>query len=294
MSTTKQVSLHGKRAFISKDDQIVARNGFVAGGDDKPSITFPSPDTVASFEDFITTTYDTGPPIGGGLFKQVTGDTGNGSATRAATGGVFRLFNTPSVTAAVAPAAGKGISGILAWKGNMGPGSTSGRLKMAARVRIVADDNNTVLGRTTNRLHAYVGFTDIATYEYPVWDTGAGVISNPSDYMGFMLSPGGDTGWSGVAAASAANDSGDSVVSVYTGVTSGTYNVLEIDYNRGAGDTGGTVVFSVNGRPLATIDSPVVPTTALAPCIYAFQQDTGSQALDVDWVNVSGPRDTGL
>jgi len=51
MTVTKQVSLHGKRAFLTKEDILVARNAVAAGGDDKPTIVLPgSPDTVAVFD----------------------------------------------------------------------------------------------------------------------------------------------------------------------------------------------------------------------------------------------------
>ena len=38
MTVTKQVSLHGKRAFLTKEDILVGRGGIAAGGDDKPTI----------------------------------------------------------------------------------------------------------------------------------------------------------------------------------------------------------------------------------------------------------------
>jgi hypothetical protein len=294
--------IHRRALGITKDDQVMAPSGVVAGGDGKPVIVSPAPDTVAVFEDFVSRVgtkgqpNDTGVPLGnGGAFAEVTGDTGHGSLVVAGTNGVFRLFNTPSATAAaLANTSGKGISTGLQWKGNQGPGAQSGRLRFGARVKIKPDDGGSAISRTTNRLHVFAGFTDIATFEYPAFDTGAGVISAASDYCGFMLSAGGDTGWSGVAASSTANDSGDAVVSLYPGATVNIYDALEVEIHRGAGDTGGTATFYVNGIPRGSIDSPFSPTVALAACIYAFQQDTGAQALDIDWVAVSSIRDTGL
>ena len=298
MSISMLKGLHRRALGISKDNQVMAPDGLVSGGDGQPSIVHPSPGTTAVFDDFqlaLIQAVDTGVPIGAGSFRQVTGDTGNGSLNIEGTNGVFRLYNTPSATAALAPASGKGIAGALAWKGNQGPGSQSGRLRLSARVKVAPDDGGSAISRTLNRLHAFVGFTDISSFEYPAFDTGAGVISAPSDYCGFMLSAGGDTGWSGVAAASTAGDSGDSAVSLdATRPVVNTYDTLEVEIHRGISDTGGTATFYINGVVKGTIDSPFAPTVALAPCVYAFQQDTGKQALDIDWINVSSVRDTGL
>lgn len=57
---------HGRRALgISKDDQILASSGFVAGGDGKPAIVMPGPDYTAIFEDFYA-----------GVGADLNGDTG--------------------------------------------------------------------------------------------------------------------------------------------------------------------------------------------------------------------------
>lgn len=289
MSLSKQVSLHGRRAYLTKDDQLVGRGGLATGGDGVPSIVLPSATVAAVFEDFLVPLLqagDTGVPIGSGAFRQVTGDTGHGSLNVAsATNGVFRLFNTPSVTAAAVAAAGKGIAGALQWKGNQGPGSNQGRLRYAARVKVFPDDGGSAISRTVNRLHAFVGLTDIATYEFPAYDTGAGVIANATDYCGFMLAAGGDTGWSLISAGQ--------VVALGVGPTVNTWDTLELEYIRGAGDTGGRVVAYVNGVARGKIDSPFGSTIPMAACVYAWNQDTGKQALDIDFVNVSAPRDTG-
>lgn len=291
MTIDKQVSLHGKRAFITNDDRLAGRNGFVAGGDDKPAIVYPSPDTVAVFEDFTgpgNQAADTGVPLHQGFVRRVAGDTGHHATTIAGASGVFQLFTTPSAGAAKVATSGQGISGALQFKGNSGVGAKDGFLHVGARVK------SSSVSRTIKRLHAFVGFTDIATFEFPAFDTGAGVISAASDYMGLMLSPGGDTGWSGVAGKSTAGDSGDQVVALDNSVVDNTYDVVEAVYRRGISDTGGTVNFYVNGVHKGSINSPVSPTVALAPCIYAFQQDTGGEQLDIDYFTYASNRDTGL
>lgn len=297
MTVTKQVSLHGKRVFVTIDDQLAARNGFVAGGDDKPSIVLPgSPDTTAIYEDFHgddLTGDDTGKPLFGGPFRALVGDTGHTNDKQAGTNGVFRLLSTPSTTATKAATAGVGIgTGSLDWKGNQGPGDKSGRLRFGARLKLQTVEQAEAAGN--NRMHVYLGFTDVGTYEFPVYDTGAGLINNASDFVGFLFSPGGDTGWTGVSKKSTSGDSGIQVVALDTGIAANIYDTVEVEYNRGISDTGGRATFYINGIPVGAIDSPIVPTVGLQPVALAWLQDTGGNYVDLDWVNVAAPRDTGL
>lgn len=41
MSITKQVSLHGKRAYVSPDDMLVGKGALATGGDGTPVIVSP-------------------------------------------------------------------------------------------------------------------------------------------------------------------------------------------------------------------------------------------------------------
>ena len=285
-------SLHGKFFGMTERGMMVAPKGFVAGGEDGASMYERSPDTVAITDDFLSALQqagDTGIPIGLGHWRQVTGDTGHGSLNvAAANNGVFRLFNTPSATAALVAASGKGIAGALLWKGNMAKGNELGLLRIAARVKVFPDDGGSAISRTLNRLHAFIGFTDIATYEFPAYDTGAGFIANATDAMGFYLGAGADTGWSGVGVAAGVSQK---VSLDPTRPVVNTYDVLEIEYRRSPSLA--VAQFFINGVSKGKIETPVTPTVSLAPCIYAFQQDTGKQALDIDWINVAGSRDTG-
>lgn len=298
MSVTKQKSLWGKKAFITPEDRLAARNGIVGGGDDKPSIFFPSPDTTVLWTDFHgddQTGDDTGKPIYGGPLRRLVGDTGHVDDKVAGGGGVFRILSTPSATAAKASTAGRAIGGSgLDWKNNAGPGAKSGDVWFAARVKMNTVDTTEATG--SNRMHVYVGFTDINTYEFPAFDTGAGVISAASDYVGFNFSPGGGTGWKGVGAASTAGDSGDATASLGTSAVpvANTWQVLQFHLSRGISDTGGRATFYIDGKPLGSIDSPVANGVAMAPFVGAWLQDTGTNFLDVDWVNVASARDTGL
>lgn len=281
MTWSKLVSIHGRRLFIDRDDQIVGR-AHVGGKHDGPGVILDpgGADIVAKSHDFVDG--DTGDHV------YASGDTGQSSSKIANTNGVWRLFNSPSATSTLASGGAEEIHGpALEWKADQGPGE-DGRLHLGARVKIT----NSV-SRTTNRLHAFIGFKDVASIEHPAYDTGAGIISASADYVGFVYSPGGDTGWSGVAGKSTAGDSGDQVTALDTGVEANTYDFLEVIVSRSVGDTGGVAHFFVNGQPKGSITSPVASSTALTWCVSAFQQDTGSQALDIDLVNVSALRDTG-
>lgn len=297
MSISKLKSLFGLKAYVTKDDQVGARNGFVAGGIDKPAIVFPSPDTTAVFADFhgddLNATGDTGAPLYGGPFRALIGDTGHTNDKVAGSNGVFRLLSTVSATAAKASTAGVALgTGALDYKANQGPGGQSGRLRVGARVKMQTVNRTEATG--SNRMHVFVGFTDVGAYEFPAYDTGAGVISAASDYCGVVFAPGGDTGWSGVAGKSTAGDSGDQVVALDTGVAANVYSTVEVEIHRGNSDTGGVATFYVNGIAKGQIVSPVASATALTPFIGAWLQDTGVNYLDIDWVNISAPRDTGL
>lgn len=147
------------------------------------------------------------------------------------------------------------------------------------------------VSRTAKRIHVFAGFSDTVAFEHPIYDTGAGVISNATNAVGFMFSPGGDTGWSAVAVD---GDTDRTAVSLDTGVTANVYDELELHVHRNAGDTGGTATFFINGVPVGSIDNPCNVSTALAPYISVWQQDTGGEYVDVDYVAVSAPRDTGL
>lgn len=285
MTVTQKWSGHGSELFTTHDEQVAGRNGFVAGGKDKPSIVFPSPDTVAVFEDFLG---DTG-ELGG--FTRVSGDTGFSGSKTSATNGVYRLNG--SETQGVAPTACQAITGGLMknWKIDSG-GPKNGRVRMAWRGKFDSVSRTAEAGR----LHAFIGLADTGGAEQIIYDTGAGIISAAADYVGFMFSAGGDTGWSLVAGKSTSGDSGDQLVvagSSY-GPSANTYTVLEMEIRSGISDTGAAARFWIDGKSVGTISSPVNSAVALTPWIGYFPQDTGwANAMDTDYVNISAARDTG-
>lgn len=287
MSISILKGIHRRMLGISQDDQVVARSGFVAGGEDRPAIVLPgSPDHVAVFDDFLG-------DLVGDEWAFVEGDTGYTGAIQTGTNGVFRILG--SETQAVAPdTAAAALTGGLVknWKANQG-GPKAGRLRLTARVKLEVVSRTAEAGRT----HMFVGFSDSGGAEMPAYDTGAGIITAAADAVGFLFSPGGDTGWTLVGAKSTAGDSGDQsvVAGASYGPSANTYTTLEVEVRSGNSDTGGAAHFWIDGKKVGRIDSPVGSAIAMTPWIGGFIQDTGAaQFIDIDYVAVSAPRDTGL
>lgn len=307
MTVTKQVSLHGKRAYLTKDDMLVGRNAIATGGVDKPTVILPgSPDTVALWEDFL---YDTGYD---GILRANTAqwrvaeaDTGNDTGTDIklvpATNGVARMniSTTNSHAGATTGVAwGAAIMGNLAWKANQGSGPNDSKngLRFACRLKA---NTYTDTGR---QLNIFAGFTDTNALEAtPVYDTGGVLLATANDAVGFFYSGGADTGWSGVSVAGGGTPQQTHLDNTRQAIrgpgganTSNTYDVLEMEIHHGPSDTGGTVTFWINGQPKGYIESPITSNVALTPIVHMSGSDTGGgMVVDVDWINVSAPRDTG-
>jgi hypothetical protein len=297
----KYPSLHGRRVGVSPDDQVVAKGGFVAGGGEKISIVFPSPDTVAVFEDFLGhQKLDTG-----GFWRPVLGtDSGASSQAVGVVGGLHG--GAASVKCANGFTLAAGGSGAATVNALVGTGrnfhASQGRMRLAARVR--PRDSGSDGSKAI-----FVGFTDdTGTIEFPIFaDTGAkasgsGVVGDlaatASDAFGFLCDDNPDTGlgmvknkWTAVAVAGTTVTT--TPISADTGAVTGKWSELEMVYDRG--DTGGIAHFYVNGIRIGSITSPVATTAVLAPkvCIAGRTVDTGSSEVLVDWINPSQARDTG-
>jgi hypothetical protein len=286
---TKQVSKHGNRQYITPYDNTVSRNALGTGGEGIPGVLVPgSHQTVAQFDDFLG-------DLVGDEWAVVKSDTGiTGAAIANITNGVLRLSGseTQPVTSEGAIALTQGL--FKQWKADMG-GRKGGRLRMSARIK------HSVVSTTAEagRVHMFVGFSDTGGAEFPAYDSGAGVISPAADLVGLLYAPtstDASTTWKGVSAKSTAGDSGDQQVIPSTVATpvSNVYDTLEVEISNGISDTGGTAHFFVNGRKIGTINSPVGSGIALTPWIGAWMQDTGlATQLDIDYVAISSPRDTG-
>ena len=283
MSLSILKGLHRRALGISRFDQIIGRSGFVAGGEDRPAVGLPGPDTVYLFDDFLGDLLDAS-------WAYVTGDTGAVStgALSTGSGGIFRLqseaipLNVPGENFALTQGLFKN------WKGNMGPGGKENYLRMVARVKAES------YGTTAKRQHIFVGFGDSGGAEFPAYDTGGGIISAASDLVGFAYSPAGSTltagKWSLVATATDVDQSASSGVTP----TNNVYDELEIEITSGPSNAGGIANFYINGKSVGRITSPVAMTVAMTPWIGHWIQDTGARYLDVDYVSLSASRDTGL
>ncbi len=323
MSLTKQIGLHGGRVFLTDDDILVAKSGLAVGGDGTPSVVYGGPDTVAIFEDFLSSTSntysDTGFTAGhdaGTFFRVTTADTGRGSALQQNfAGGVLRLNhqNTGVVTTAALSVIAV-VGHTAAWKANMGSGAHAGRLRFGCRIKVDPQGGSRQnSGESWNSSGIFLGFTDtgiLATVEMPYSDTGIAASTEATDTgrlhagteayncVGFYYGERSDTGWRGISASSGstaiANDSGDQEVLLdATNPTANRWYTLEVEIKRGPGDTGGTATFWIDGQSKGTIVSPISTSVPLTPVIALIVSDTGQAALDIDWIAVSGPRDTG-
>jgi hypothetical protein len=289
MSMSMLKGIHRRFLGITRDDQVIARSGFVAGGEDRPAIVLPgAPDTVAQFDDFL-----------GDLIADewafAKADTGlTGLVIANITNGAVRLTGSETVATNNAETAGALTQGLFKqWKADMG-GRKGGRLRLSARVKAPI----TAVAEA-GRHHLFVGFSDSGGGEMPAFDTGGGIISNASDVVGFVYGPtsaANSNTWQCVAAKSVAGDSGDQLVTpspVVTPVTN-VYDTLEVEIRNGISDTGGAAHFWINGKKVGVINSPVKSDAALTPWIGGFVQDTGfALAIDVDYVAISAARDTG-
>jgi hypothetical protein len=300
-----QKSLHGIKAFVDPNDILFGRNAIATGGRDKPMVILPgSPDTVVIWDDFIG---DTGRSLRAGTdphWRVIDGDTGNDTGGNVVvtpgTSGILRInTSTTNAHAGGATAAfGHGIVNSLSWKGNQGsvPTDTKNGLRFGTRLKA---NTYTDTGR---RISIFAGFTDTIALESPIADTGGAPIAVANDAVGFVYGAGGDTGWSGMSVNGGgtvqvvALDNTRQAFRAGAGSTnnSNVYDTLELEVHHGLSDTGGTVTFYVNGQNKGSISAPIAMNVALTPIIYMYGTDTGGgQTVDVDWINVSAPRDSG-
>lgn len=274
MNLLKSLGLR-RDAGLSKDGQMMARNGFVAGGEGKPVIVMPGPDTVAVFDDFLG-------DLVGDEWIVGSSDTGQAANTGvlatsavSATNGVYRM--TSSASSTQTPAGGaQSINGPPNWKANQG------RMRFGARVKIETLAGNNV----------FVGLTDTGGTELAVYDTGAaaGVITPAADYVGFLKAGGAgatDGSWRFVAGKAGTDQA------AATGVTptANVYDTLEVEVSQ----DGNVATGFINGKSVAQFTSAAVtPTVALAGGVWRANTEAAADAIDVDWINISAARDTGL
>jgi hypothetical protein len=280
--------IHRRALSLGNSGEVVARHGLVSGGEDKPVVYHPGPDTVTLFEDFTglqagdtgASTLRYGPSqliIGFSDTGQVVPRQGPVAPGSAFANGVFRM--TSSATSAQDPVAGaQSLNTPAIWKANQGQQSNR-PLHFGTRLK-----TNTLAGNTL-----FVGFTDSGGTEMAAYDTGAGILTPAADYAGFI--------WSGEGGATqqayrAVTGKAGVDQSATTGITptAGVYDVLEVEVSP----DGNVASFFINGKSVAQITSAALtPTVALGAGIWRANTDAAADAIDIDWINVAAPRDTG-
>ena len=285
--------IHRRALGLTRDGELMARAGYVAGGEDKPLIVMPGPDTVAIFEDFIgaqggdtgelVTRYGTQLIIGFSDTGQIVPQQGPVQAvTSHFTNGLFRM--TSSITSGQTPVTGaQSLNTPANWKANQGQLSQTGprNLHFGVRLKIATLAGNNV----------FAGFTDSGGTEIPAYDTGGGIITPAGDYAGWLK--GGGAGASGASLTWRLVTGKAGVDQVATsGVTpvANVFDVLEVQVSP----DGNTVSGYINGILKAQIPSAgITPTVALGAGVWRSNTEGAADAVDIDWVNVAAPRDTG-
>ena len=277
MSLFKQVTLHGLRAFLTKDNYLVGRSGVATGGEGKPGIVLPGAyDTVALFEDFLGDLVPDEWIVG----SSDTGQTATGvlaTSAVSATNGVYRM--TSSASSTQTPAGGaQSINTPPNWKANQG------RLRFGARLKIATLAGNNV----------FAGFTDTGGTELAVYDTGGGIITPAADYAGWLKGGGAGASGNSLTWRLVAGKAGvDQVATPSPTITpvANVYETLEVEVSQ----DGNTVTGYHNGKPVAQITSAgLTPTVALAAGVWRSNTEAAADAIDVDYLNASAARDTGL
>jgi hypothetical protein len=195
-----------------------------------------------------------------------------------ATNGVYRM--TSSATSTQTPAGGaQSINTPPNWKANQGQ-AVNKPLRFGARVKIA-----TLLGN-----NVFVGLTDTGGTELAVYDTGGGVLTPAADYVGFLKAGGAaasDTSWRFVAGKAGVDQIAASGITPVANV----YDVLEVEVSP----DGNIATGFINGKAVAQFRSAAVtPTVALAGGVWRANTEAAADAVDVDWMAISAPRDTGL
>lgn len=272
--------IHRRALGLSKDNELMARSGFVAGGEDKPVIAFPSHDTVSIVDDFLG-------DLVGDEWIVGSSDTGQigavlASSAVSAVNGVFRL--TSSATSTQTPAGGaQSINTPPNWKANQGQAAAR-PLRFGIRLKIADLAKNNV----------YVGFTDTGGNELAVYDTGGGIITPAGDYAGWLKGGGAGATGNSLTWRLVSGKAGTDQVAIPSPVitpTANVYEVLEVEVSP----DGNVVTGYHNGKAVAQITSnAVTPTVALAAGLWRANTEAAADAVDVDLVNVSAQRDTGL
>jgi hypothetical protein len=303
MSKTMLKSLHRRAVGISRNDELIVPKGISTGGDGTPTVVLNSHNTVSHFDDFLgMRQIDTGEDTYYLVRGTDTGGDNVSSTLSGASGGVLRLQSPQNF--AVGATAAPDMIGIVLGRNFQ---SSQGRLRVGARVR------NSDTGTTPNGISVFVGLTDdTGTTEVPMFvDTGEDnsnangeLAALAANAVGWLYDTSLDTGsgitsakWVGVAVAGGTVTTSPVIAS--TGMVPNNWDVVEVELDRNSpSDTGGSAHFWLNGQKIGIISGPAVASnTKLTPVITltGHHKDAANvNKIDVDYLAVSGARDTGL
>ncbi|MEN9903127.1 MAG: hypothetical protein RL651_1791 [Pseudomonadota bacterium] len=251
-------SLHGRRVGIDHNKRLLSQNGFVAG-EHGSQFVFPSPDTVAFFDDFI-----------GDLVLDEWGFVeGTDSATSAAAilaggiGGVLRLTTGDAGTGYAADA--EQMNMALQWQ------ASNGGLFLEARLKLSA----------ITTCYAFIGFTDTLSLEAPIVSASSAntLTTNATDAVGFMFDTNmtADTWWlTGVA-----NDVDATAQNTGYAPVADTYAKFRIEIS-----SAGAATFFYNGVLVGTtMTGAVTAATDLTPIITVSKLSVAAAMnLDLDYI----------
>ena len=256
-------SLHGRLAGLDSKGKMLVPNGFRAGEHGK-QLDLPSPSRVTFFDDFL----------GDVVADQWNAVEGTDSATSdfailaGGIGGVARLTTGDAGTGIAADM--EQITQALQWQASNGDLVFQARLKLSA----------------ITTCHAFLGFTDLVTFEAPVIAAGAASITtNASDAVGFMF----DTTltnktWHLVGVA---NDVDATFQNSTVAPVAAQYQTFRIEVTAA-----GVATFFINGVQVGTsMTGAVTPATDLTPTLCVSKLSVAaSMTMDVDYVHVSMDR----
>jgi hypothetical protein len=253
-------SLDGRKLGLDKDGKLISTKGFRSGTHGK-QIDVPSVDRVVFFDDFL----------GDVIADQWNAVEGTDAATSDAAilaggiGGVLRLTTGDAGTGIAADM--EQITQALQWQ------ASNGDLVIQARVKLSA----------ITTCYAFIGFTDLVTFEAPVIAaTGTTITTNATDAVGFLF----DTGftvknWKMVGVANNVDatfqDSGLAPVAD----TYATFRVVVT--------AAGVATFFINGNQVGTsMTGAVTPATDLTPTIAVSKLSVAaSMTMDIDYAYVA-------
>jgi hypothetical protein len=280
MSIAILKGLHRRMLGITHTDQVIANAGFVSGGEGKPAIVHPAPDTVAIFEDFLGDLVPDEWIAGSSDTGQATGTGVLATSAVPATNGIYRM--TSSATSTQTPVGGaQSINTPPNWKADQG--KMVGRpLRFGTRLKIADLAKNNV----------FAGFTDTGGTELAVYDTGGGIITPAADYAGWLKGGGAAATGASLTWRLVAGKAGtDQVAASGVTPTTNVYDVLEVEVST----DGNVVTGFINGVAKAQIISAgITPTVALGAGVWRANTEAAADAVDVDWFNVAAGRDTGV